>query len=230
MSKKTLVVAGYGPGISNAVAERFGKAGFSLALVSRNAGWLAEAVARLKAKGYEVAPVVADLSKPSFAHEAIRQAKAALGPATVLHWNAATPSAGDLLKAPVEELATALSTAAVGLVAAVQEALPDLRQKPDSAVLVTNGGWGLFADRADDLAVKYQSMGLAAANAAKHKICRMLWKRLSPEGVFLAELMVMGVVKGPKDGGQGTIEPSAIAERFWGLYEKRQEHLATIER
>ena len=32
---KTIVVVGFGPGISNAVAEKFGKQGFTVALVAR---------------------------------------------------------------------------------------------------------------------------------------------------------------------------------------------------
>ena len=34
---KTIVVVGFGPGISTAVAEKFGAGGFSVALVARNA-------------------------------------------------------------------------------------------------------------------------------------------------------------------------------------------------
>lgn len=37
-----LIVFGYGPGISHATAERFGREGYSLALVGRNAERLAE--------------------------------------------------------------------------------------------------------------------------------------------------------------------------------------------
>ncbi len=35
---KTIVVVGFGPGVSTAVAEKFGAAGFSVALVGRNRG------------------------------------------------------------------------------------------------------------------------------------------------------------------------------------------------
>ena len=39
---KTIVVVGFGPGISTAVAEKFGAEGFSVGLVARNStrGWL----------------------------------------------------------------------------------------------------------------------------------------------------------------------------------------------
>jgi short-subunit dehydrogenase len=225
----TLVVAGYGPGISHAVAERFGKAGFSLALVARNAGKLTEAAARLKAQGFAAAPFAADLSKLADVRAVIGKVRTALGPITALHWNAATPVAGDLLSAPAEELTTALTAGAVGLVAAVQEALPDMRNRAEAAVLVTNGGFALFADPVDEAAVQSSSMGLSVANSAKHKVARVLARRLQREGVFLGEVMVLGTVKGTAwDQGQATLDASTVADRFWELYEKRSQHHASV--
>lgn len=58
---KTIVVVGFGPGISTAVARKFGAEGFAVALVARNEGLppeegrLAERVAALKAKGIAAA-------------------------------------------------------------------------------------------------------------------------------------------------------------------------------
>jgi NAD(P)-dependent dehydrogenase (short-subunit alcohol dehydrogenase family) len=48
-----LIVFGYGPGISHATALRFGREGFTLALVGRDAGRLADGVARLRGEGLE---------------------------------------------------------------------------------------------------------------------------------------------------------------------------------
>ncbi len=44
---RTILVCGHGPGISDAVARRFGREGFAVALVARNAERLAAAVASL---------------------------------------------------------------------------------------------------------------------------------------------------------------------------------------
>jgi NADP-dependent 3-hydroxy acid dehydrogenase YdfG len=46
---KTIVVVGFGPGISTAVAEKFGSSGFAVALVARNEERLAAGVKALKA-------------------------------------------------------------------------------------------------------------------------------------------------------------------------------------
>lgn len=226
---KTIIVAGYGPGISHAVAEKFGAAGFSIALVARNAGKLEKGVQALTAKGFTARAFPADVGDISAIRNVVQQARAALGPIIVLHWNAASPVAGDLLSASPEELETVFGVGVIGLVAAIQESLPDLRQKPEAAVLVTNGGFGLFADAVDAIAVQSKSMGLSVANAAKHKASRVLAKRLEIEGVYLGEVMVLGTVKGTGwDRGQATLEASTIAERFWQLYQSRKEHFVQV--
>src|SRR5690606_16724588 len=53
MAKKTLLVVGFGPGISTAVAERFGTSGFSVALIARSEQKLTAGAEALKAKGIE---------------------------------------------------------------------------------------------------------------------------------------------------------------------------------
>jgi hypothetical protein len=137
--------------------------------------------------------------------------------------------AGDLLTAPPEDLLTCVRACAVGLVAAVQEALPDLRKEADAAVLVTNGGFGLFIDAVDDMAVQYKSMGLSVGNAAKHKVSRVLARQLASEKIYFGEVMVMGTVKGTAwDRGQATIEVATIADRFWSMYQARTDPFAQV--
>ena len=146
---KTIVVVGYGPGVSNAVAERFGAEGFSVALVARNAERLAAGVEALKAKGVAAAAFAGRRrATPPPSRAAIGEARTALGPITALHWNAyGAGDAGDLLAADPPADGAAFDIAIVGLLAAVQAALPDLKAAGDGAVLVTNGAFGELARR-----------------------------------------------------------------------------------
>jgi len=48
---KIIVIVGFGPGNSTAIAEKFGAAGFMVAIVGRNAERLAAGVAAMKARG-----------------------------------------------------------------------------------------------------------------------------------------------------------------------------------
>src|SRR5690349_23360938 len=99
--KKTIVVAGYGPGISQSVARRFGSEGLAVALVGRTAERLVAGAAKLVEAGIEARPFVADLSDPDAARTVVRQASGSLGPIHVLHWNAMLGGQRDLLTAPV---------------------------------------------------------------------------------------------------------------------------------
>jgi NADP-dependent 3-hydroxy acid dehydrogenase YdfG len=225
---KTIIVAGYGPGISQAVAEKFGSAGFSVALVARSAERLAEGVKRLEAKGLTAAAFPTDLSVPAAVKNLIADVRKSMPPIEALHWNAYSSAAGDLLAADAAELHQAFDVALTGLLVAVQEALPDLKARR-GALLVTNGGLALSDPSIDDAAVKWKAMGLAVTNAAKHKLVGVLAKRLESEGVYVGEVMVKGTVKGTAwDDGSSTLEATTIANKFWDAFENRKETFASV--
>jgi len=72
-------------------------------------------------------------------------------------------------------------------------------------------------------------MGLAIANSAKHKLVRVLAQKLRPEGIYVGEVMVLGLVKGtPWDQGNATVEASSVADRFWSLYRGRAHVGVTV--
>lgn len=226
---QTLLVCGYGPGISAAVAEKFGSEGFSVALVARNADRLSKGVDALQAKGVKAAAFPADLGDVAAIRRLVGEVRSALGPITAVHWNAYAAGAGDVLTADIKELGRAFDVAVGGLVATVQESLPDLKQQKDAAILVTNGGFGLFDPQVDAYAAQVGAMGLAIANSAKHKLVGLLAEKLRPEGVYVGEVMVLGTVKGTAwDSGNATLEPSAIANKFWDLYRARSDVRAQI--
>jgi NADP-dependent 3-hydroxy acid dehydrogenase YdfG len=226
---KTIVVVGFGPGISTSVAERFGAGGFAVALVARSEERLAAGVAALKAKGVSAVAFTGDAGDADSIRAAIGKARTALGPITVIHWNAFGAGIGDLLAAAPEAMRDLFDVAIVGLLAAVEEALPDLKSAGDGAILVTNGAFGDATPQMDALAIQLKAMGTALTNAAKHKLVGLLAARLKADGVYVGEVMVAGAIKGtPFDNGTMTIEGAAVAERFWELYQGRGEIRARV--
>jgi len=219
--KKTIVICGHGPGISDAVARRFGKEGFAVALVARNAERLSAATKELAALGVEARAFPCNLGDAGAVKAMIREVRQTLGPITTVHYNAYTGGAGDVTTAGADELRIVIDVAVNGLLAAVQEALPDLKaQKGD--VLVTGGGFAFYDPKIDAMATQYQSAGLAISKAAQHKTVGLLHARLAGEGVYVGEVVVLGMVKGTAfDHGSATLEASAIADRFWELHEGR---------
>jgi NAD(P)-dependent dehydrogenase (short-subunit alcohol dehydrogenase family) len=200
-----------------------------VALVARNAASLAEGVKALEAKGFKAAAFPADASDPAAIAAAIGKARAELGPIGVLHWNAYSGSdAGDILAADPAAVGRVFDVAIVGLLAAVQAVRADLKSGA-GALLVTNGAFGENAPQVDALATHMKAMGVALANAAKYKLVGLLSQALKDDGVYVGEVMVAGAVKGTPfaSGGEG-IEASAIAAKFWELFQARGEVRARI--
>lgn len=225
---RTIVVCGHGPGISDAVARRFGREGFSVALVARNPERLAAAAAALGKAGVTAKAFPCDLGNPDAVRALVRDVRVALGPITVVHWNAYAGGAGDLTAARTDELRTSLDVSVLGLLAAVQESLPDLK-KDKGAVLVTGGGLAFYDPKIDGMAVQWNAMGLAVAKAAQHKTVGLLHSKLAADGVYVGEVVVLGSVKGTAfDAGQATLEASSIADKFWQLFESRKEASVNI--
>jgi len=220
---KTILIAGFGTGISVAVAEKFGAEGFALALVARTSERLDAGVKALESKGIKAAAFRADLSDVKAISALIQGVREKLGPIDVVHWNAYASGAGDLLAADPTEVRAPLDVGVTSVIATVQAALPDLRASK-GAVLVTNGGLGILDAQVDAAGVQWKASGLAIANAAKYKLVRLLNKQLEADGVYVGEVVVMGAVKGTAwDDGSSKLEASAIAARFWQLYTERRE-------
>ncbi len=221
---KTIAICGYGSGISEAVAKRFGKEGFSVALVARSGDKLAAKQKELEAQGIRAAAFPTDLGDPKAVQALVAKVRETLGPITVLHWNAYSSSGGDLLTATAEEIRAALDVSVTGLAVAVQHALPDLKAQQGSAVLVTGGGFAFYDPDVDGMAVQFGAMGTALGKAAQHKLVGLLAKKLEADGVFVGEVMVLGMVKGTRfDSGAATLEAATVAEAFWSSYQSRSE-------
>jgi NAD(P)-dependent dehydrogenase (short-subunit alcohol dehydrogenase family) len=225
---RTIVVVGYGPGNATAVADKFGREGFSVALIGRNAERLGGGVAALDARGIPAFAVPADAGNPESIRAAIRTVRAELNSITVLFWNAyGGTEAGDLLAASPEALRGIFDVAVFGLLAATNEALPDLK-KNEGAILVTNGAFGDVSEETDKFVTSINATGIALGNAAKNKLVGLLAQRLKPDGVYVGEVMIQGTIKGTATGNGSSIDPSVVADKFWDIYRARGEIRARV--
>ena len=60
------------------------------------------------------------------------------------------------------------------------------------------------------------------------RLAGLLAQRLKRDGVYVGEVMIYGTIKGtPMDSGNA-IDLSAIADKFWELYQSRGEMRAEI--
>lgn len=203
-----IAIIGAGPGLGAAVARKFGREGFSVALISRDQSKLdamaAElAVGNVKARGY-----AADVREPAQLEGALAAAAAELGPVTVLQYSP-LPSR-DYLKPVLDltpELALeALQFSALGLIHSVRAVLPAMREARDGSVILINGGTSVKA--------RAGFAGTSVAFPAESAYGEMLHDALEDEGVRVSQLVIPGGI--PQLDLPNGIDD--VADRIWGLH------------
>ena len=183
----------------------------------------------LKRKGIDAAAFPADATNTKSIRAAIGQARAALGPITVLHWNASSGhEIADLMTASPALVRGVFDVGVLGLLTAVQETFADLKLTK-GAVLVTNGILGDLTAETDQFAVRMKVTGVALANAAKYKLVGVLSAQLESYGVYVGEIVVAAMVMGtPWDSGNASLARATVADGFWELYTARKETRARV--
>lgn len=203
-----IAIIGAGPGLGAAVARRFGREGFSIALISRNQSKLDAMAAELNAGGVIARGYAADVRVPTALREALARAAAELGPITALQYSPLP--AREYLKPVLEmnpELALeALQFSALGLIHAVRAVLPAMREAGDGSIILINGGTSVKA-RAD-------FAGTSVAFPAESAYGEMLHDALEGEGVRVAQLVIPGSI--PKLQLVNGIDD--VADRIWDLH------------
>lgn len=125
---KTIAIVGAGPGVGLAVAERFGRAGFKVALLARNAERLDTMVQGLAGQGIEAKAFVADMLDRASLVQALAAAATALGPIEVLVYSPSGTPEGLVTSRHLtaESEQRSLDVAVLGAIAAVNAVLPTM--------------------------------------------------------------------------------------------------------
>ncbi|TFB71251.1 SDR family NAD(P)-dependent oxidoreductase [Cryobacterium glaciale] len=203
-----IAIIGAGPGLGAAVARRFGREGFSIALVARNQSKLDAMAAELTAAGFTASAYAADVRTPASLEAALARAAAELGPITALQYSP-LPSR-DYLK-PVLDLTPdlaleALQFSALGLIHAVRAVLPAMQQAGSGSIIMINGGTSVKA-RAD-------FAGTSVAFPAESAYGEMLHDALEDEGIRVNQLVIPGGI--PQLQLANGID--GVADRIWDLH------------
>jgi short-subunit dehydrogenase len=203
-----IAIVGAGPGLGAAVARRFGREGFSIALISRDQSKLDALAADLETQGVTAKGYAADVTVPATIDDALIRAAAELGPITTLQYSP-LPSR-DYLKPVLDltpELALeALTFSALGLIHAVRAVLPAMRAAGDGSVILINGGTSVKA--------RAGFAGTSVAFPAESAYGEMLHDALEGEGVRVSQLVIPGAI--PQLKLPNGIDD--VADRIWGLH------------
>ncbi|MER7798411.1 SDR family NAD(P)-dependent oxidoreductase [Microbacterium sp. NPDC096154] len=207
----TLAIVGAGPGLGLAVARRFGREGFSVALIARNQEKLDDLADKLASDGVRASGFSADARDRSALRAALDQAAEELGPIEVLQYSPVP--AREFMKPALEtspdDLLGPIEMSILGPVTAVQQVLPGMRELGRGTILFPNG--------ASAVRPRGAVTGTSVAFAGESAYAHVLHDALKPENVHVAQLIIpLGI-----GGGEPDHEPAALANRLFTLHQER---------
>ncbi|MEV7340696.1 SDR family NAD(P)-dependent oxidoreductase [Streptomyces sp. NPDC093544] len=207
----TIAIIGAGPGLGAAVARRFGREGYDVALISRNRERADALADGLTGVGITARGFVADVRDAKALEAALAAAAATLGPIEVLQYS---PIPHRDFMRPVLETAPAdlvgpIEFSVYGPATAVREVLPSMRSLGRGTILFVNGGTAVVPhpDRA----------GTSIAFAAESAYGHLLHDTLAADGIHVAQLIIPGAII----EGHDRKDPAALADTLWGIHRDR---------
>jgi short-subunit dehydrogenase len=205
---KTIIIIGAGPGFGMGVAEKFGKEGYSVGLISRNTEKLNAMCEELKRKSIQCYFASANAGSESEIEAAIKSLKAHLGNVSVLLYNAAVVKNTDILEETTDGLVNDFRINVANAVYSLKLLHEDLKST-GGAFLLTGGGLAKFPNP------MYGSLALGKAGILNLAV--QLNKRLKADGIFVGTITINGFIR----KGSPTHSPEILANKLWQLYQNR---------
>ncbi|MFT9474852.1 SDR family NAD(P)-dependent oxidoreductase [Streptomyces sp. Mo3] len=208
----TFALVGAGPGLGLAAACRFGKAGHSVALLSRSAQHQDNLAAELARENIHARGFTADVLVPASLTDALQEAADTLGPVEILQFSPVPR--GDFMKPVLDttaaDLEDPLAFSVKGPLTCVNTVLPGMRDLGRGTLLFVNGGSAVRP--------KASVAGTSIAFAAESAYAAMLHTALADENIHAAQLIVPGAISPDSEHSS----PEALAERLYGLHTDRK--------
>ncbi|WP_416969483.1 SDR family NAD(P)-dependent oxidoreductase [Streptomyces sp. 4F14] len=227
---EVIAVFGAGTGLGVAVARRFGREGFRVALVARRKDRLDALVEQLAAEGIDAAAFPADLTDTAGVPALVASIRAHFGRIDVVEYG---PIGGDQLFAPARDLDAATLELRSRLflltpVEIVHTVLPELVERGDGAILLSHGATAVHPAPG--------MSGLGPVMAAARNYLYSLNAELTGTGVYAGTLTVAAVITDSELAEAGrelsaeasadlahlpVVAPADLAETYWDMYTRR---------
>ena len=209
----TIALVGAGRGLGAAIARRFGREGFDLALISRNLERIESLAAELRGEGFTARGYAASVRDPHALVTALDQASQELGPIEVLEYSPLPQKEflRPILETTPGDLAGAVEFSVYGPVAAVHQVVQGMRFLGRGTILFVNGGSGARPNA--------NVAGTSIAFAGESAFARMLHDTLAGENIHVGQLIIPGAIT----EGHPTHDPGILADHLWEHHIERGE-------
>jgi NAD(P)-dependent dehydrogenase (short-subunit alcohol dehydrogenase family) len=210
-------VLGVGPGLGAAVAHRFAREGFAVALMARNEDGLSGIRQEIEGEGGAARSISADATDPVSVRAAFGRVRDELGDAEVFVYNAGAFQMGGILEVTSEKFDECFKANCAGAFYAAQQVLPAMVEAGRGTILLT-GATASLRGSARFSALAVGKFGLRA-------LAQSMAREFGPQGIHVAHVVIDGQINTPSvrerspDREEHTmLSPDAIAETYWQLH------------
>jgi len=220
----TVAVVGAGPGLGAAVARRFAKEGFNVALLARNPETLTPVEAEVRraagtaAQPGRVIALACDATDQASVTDVFRRMRASLGATSALVYNAGAFQRAGLLNLNASQFEEAWRINCLGALLCAQQVLPDMVQANRGSILLSGAtaslrGGALFAS-------------LAVGKFGLRALAQSMAREFGPQGIHVAHIVIDGQIdsartrsySAPGRAAATFLQPDALAEQYWQLH------------
>ena len=207
---KNVIIIGSGPGLSAGIAEKFGKEGFTIGLISRNAENLAKHVSDLKALNIEAHFATADAYDKDSLANAIALLQSKMGAIHTLVYNAAAIKMKDIMEETTDDLVNDFKISVANAFHSVKLLHKDLKENK-GAVLLTGGGFANYPNP--------QFGSLSLGKASLRNLAFQLNEVLKADNIYAGTVTINGYIQPNSE----THSPKILADKFWELHQQRNQ-------
>jgi NAD(P)-dependent dehydrogenase (short-subunit alcohol dehydrogenase family) len=227
LNGKVAAILGVGPGLGAAVARRFAREGFAVALMARNEDGLSGIRQEIEEDGGAALSISADATDPASVEAAFGRVREGLGDPEIFVYNAGAFQMGGILEIPPDRFDECFRANCAGAFYAAQQVLPAMVEAGRGTILLT-GATASLRGSARFSALAVGKFGLRA-------LAQSMAREVGPQGIHVAHVVIDGQINTPRvrerfpDREAHTmLSPDAIAETYWQLH--IQDHTAwTLE-
>lgn len=206
---KNVIIIGAGPGLSTGLAEKFGKEGFAIGLISRNADKLQQQIQDLEKQGIKAYFATADAYEKDSLSHAIASLKTRMGAIHTLIYNAAALKMKNLMDETTDELVDDFKISVANAFHSVKILHDDLKENK-GAVLMTGGSFAINPSP--------QFGSLSLGKASLKSLAFQLNEVLKSDNIYVGTVTINGYIH----HGSETHSPKILAEKFWELHQNRE--------
>ncbi len=216
-NSKIAVVVGVGPGLGGAVARRFAREGYAVALLARRLDSLRETHEQITSAGGRALSLPVDATDASSMADGFGEIRQRFGDPEVLVYNAGAFKMGGILDVTPADFESAWKANCFGGFLAAREVVPAMVAKSRGTLLFT----GATASRRGSAGFSCLSVGKFGLRALAQSLAR----ELGPRGVHVAHVIIDGQIDIPglrkRQPGRAThtlLDPDSVAKTYWEIH------------